>query len=341
MENLASRNNLVTRNEKFGIIKEENFTNSLTENTKRAYMVDIMQFVQHYFDVERLSDVTEAQIRSVDSSIARTYTNWLKTEANDGKGYSVATINRKLTSLSSFYSFLSRREIGIMDYNPFDTRQGAKRLRQNKRYSNTRCLTLEETQKMFAVLMNKELCLSTLRDRIIILLLATTGMRRDEVACQQIGNIIQTNGGYALEFIAKGEIERLVMLTNTIKTMIDKYLLARGLTYKDKEEYIFVGHSSNAHYYNNDHLTAQAIFDMVKDIAEEAGLDKSTISPHCFRHTYVTESLNLGIPIQDVADLVGHADISTTRRYAHTNNILTHNPAQAFEDKLFNLSTPC
>ena len=74
------------------------------------------------------------------------------------------------------------------------------------------------------------------------------------------------------------------------------------------------------------------MYNIIKSVAVRAGLDASNISPHCFRHTYATESLEMGIDLKDVADLMGHADLSTTRRYEHTNRILKHNPATALDE---------
>lgn len=300
------------------------YVGTLSENTKKAYIKDLKDF----FGVNDLKNIKIKDILQVNTASANIFREKLRQ-----KGLKPSTINRKLTSLSSFFSFLSRKEIGLISYNPFSPREGAIRLKQNRRYSNTRCLTKQEIQSMIKVTMQKD-DLVSLRNRIIVLLLATTGMRRSEIANIKIGDMKKMEDKNVIEIIGKGDKERLIVISDTIKTFIDKYLELRNLTYNDKNEYLLVNHSYNPKFSGMDKLTSQTIYNVIKSIAEEAGLDASNISPHCLRHSFATESLEMGLPIQDVQDLMGHADISTTRRYDHTRRILKNNPSQMLENIL-------
>lgn len=297
------------------------YTNSLSPNTKRAYTKDIMEF----FDVDALSYITIAQIKSVTASTAREFIDELI-----GKGRAKSTINRKLTSMSSFYRFLCRKEIGIMDFNPFDTNEGAKRMKQNKQYSNTRCLTKEEVQQVVRITMQGE-TLEALRNRIVVLLLATTGMRREEIVKIRIGDIRMSHGYHIIEITGKGEKERLIKVNDTIKTFIDKYIEMRGLSYKSEHAhyYLLTKHTRNASYFGgeNESLTPQSIYNIIKKVADKAGIHAEDVSPHSFRHTFVTEALSLGVKLEDVADMAGHSSLATTRRYDHTQRVLKNNPA--------------
>lgn len=297
----------------------DDFTNSLSPETQRAYLYDIKEF----FEVSDLSDINIAMIKNVSAGTARMYTDKLV-----AKGRAKSTINRKLTALSSFYRFLCRREIGIMDFNPFDTGEGATRMSSAKRYSNTRCLTKDEVQRVVRVTMEGS-DLEAIRNRILVLLLATTGVRRGELSSFTIGMIKRTHGENVIEFEGKGKKERMIKINNTIKTFIDKYIEMRGLTYKsDGNKPLFVSHTTNAKHFGEDKaITSQTIYNVIKKIADKAGIDAQDVSPHCFRHTFVTEALGLGIKLEDVADMAGHADLSTTRRYDHTKRVLKNNPA--------------
>ena len=312
--------------------RAEIYTKSLTENTKRAYMRDILDF----FGANDLSQVSIQQIQSVNSATAQEYRELL---AN--KGVKLSTINRKLTSLSSFYSFLCRHEIKIMEYNPFSTKEGLRRFKQNKRYSNTRCLTSDEIKQLVKVTMeepddsaNDRTKLEAIRNRIIILMLATTGMRRDEITGIKLGMIRQSHGKNVIEIIGKGDKERLVVISPTLKTMIDKYIEMRGLSYKDKDRYLLTKHTSNASNFASEQLSTQTVYRVVKSVAGKAGIHEDDISPHSLRHSFVTEALDMGYRFEDVADMVGHADSSTTKRYDHSKRVILDNPADKLE-KLF------
>jgi site-specific recombinase XerD len=297
------------------------YTGCLSYNTRRAYVQDICQF----FDVQELKDISLIDIRRVNIATANLYREDLRKQ-----GYALSTINRKLTSMSKFFSILSRRDIGIIEYNPFDSKEGTVRMKQNKRYSNTRCLSTEEVKSLVKVTNGDTL--KAIRDRIIVLLLATTGMRREEIVTIKLGNFKRTMGKDVIEIIGKGDKERLIVLSGTIKTLIDKYIAMRGLTYKNGDSYLLTNHSTNG-YKDRGQLSDQAIYNVVKSIADRAGLDASDIHPHCLRHTFITEALELGCKLEDVADMAGHSDLSTTRRYDHTNRVINNNPAEKLEAK--------
>lgn len=313
------------------------YAGSLSENTKRAYTGDILEF----FGASCFSEIGIEQIQSVNTATSNQYRQSLVE-----KGYKVATINRKLTSLSSFFTFCSRREIGIVSYNPFSKSEGMARLRQNKNYSNTRCLTKEEVTEIVRIASldtdstNDRTKLMAIRNRIVILLLATTGLRRGELASLTLGMFKYTHGKCVVEFVGKGGVERMVIVTPSIKVLIDKYVEARGVDFKKNSgSFLLVMHTSNSAFYNEEKgISTNAIGDVVKKLADRAGLDSSDISPHCFRHTFVTEALEMGVQADDVAKLVGHSNTETTKRYDHTRKVLNSNVSESL-DKMFHMYT--
>lgn len=287
---------------------------SLSKSTKRAYLNDIKQF----FGINDFSELTIDMVRNVNVATSNKYfEDMLKL------GYAEATINRKMQALSKFYKFLCRREVGIMDYNPFSSDEGSVRLKV-KRYSNTRALTDDEVKNIIKVI-SEDRSILGLRNKIMILLLATTGMRRQELAKLKIGNIGINMGQFVIEYTAKGGKPMYIVIAKTVKQYIDQYIQLRGLSYMDKDQPLLISHSSNAD--PTKHISPETIYQTVKKVAFKAGLEADSISPHCFRHTYITKSLEMGCSIEDVQDRVGHADISTTRRYDHTRRIINNNPA--------------
>lgn len=301
----------------------DQLTGSLTPNTRRAYMTDIIQF----FNVSNPNQINIDMIRDVNVATANQYFEKLHNE-----GYANSTINRKLQALSKFYKFLCRKEVGIMDYNPFSSDEGTVRLKVRS-YSNTRALADHEV-KTFMSVISADRTILGLRNKIIMLLIATTGMRRAEVASLVIGMIGKMMGKSIIDFTGKGNKERFVEIAESIKKLIDEYIKLRGLTYMDKSQPLFVSHAHNAD--PTKPITTETIYQLVKKVAKQAGLEEDSISPHCFRHTYITKSLDLGCDLADIQDRVGHASMSTTRRYDHTKRILKNNPANALAE-MFNV----
>lgn len=299
--------------------KVDNYLNQLSSNlspsTRRSYIGDIKQF----FGVKEPSEITIGMVQGVTVDTVNEYAEHLF-----NMGMANSTINRKLQALSKFYNLLMRRDIRAVEYNPFDTTEGAHRFKSTE-YSKGKELDDEEVIAMVRVA-NQYTDMSGLRNKIILYLLLTTGMRREEIASLEIGQIAKTQGRHIISFIGKGRKERFVVLSDNIKDMIDEYLELRGLTYKDKDSPLFISHASNAD--STKSITPETIYQMVKKLAKEAGIDES-ISPHDFRHTYTTKSLDMGCALEDVQDRLGHSDIKTTRRYDHTRRILKDNPADS------------
>jgi len=296
------------------------YSKTLSNNTRKAYIKDLKDF----YSVSDLNNITMEQVLSVNVSSAQQFRESLM-----AKGFKPSTVNRKLTSLSNFYNFLCMHEVGIMSYNPFSTKEGLRRVKQNKRYSNTRCLTKDEVSMMVQASLSNQ-SIEGIRNSLVVLLMATTGMRRSELINIKIGDIKKTCGKDVIEIVGKGEKERYVVVSTIVKKIINRYLNLRKLTYQDRDNYLLVNHSKR--YYNEEHsITDKTIYNIIKEIASKSGIDTDNLSPHCLRHTFITESLSLGCKLEDVQDIVGHADISTTRRYDHTNRVINNNPAEKLE----------
>lgn len=319
-------NEVITINKTLSTKYAAMLTGQWSERTRTAYASDIKGF----FRVNDLSEISIEAIKAVDVAATSQYREELVKQ-----GYAQATINRKLTALSSFYTFLCRHEVGIMEYNPFSKKEGLHRVRYNKRYSNTRCLTMEECDSMLTATVEPYNPILSLRNRIIVLTLASTGMRRAELVSIKLGMFKKMGNAMVIEIVGKGEKERLVKISQSLYGLMGKYLEMRGLTWTDKSEHLFVGHSTNQD--SDSHLSENAVYLLIKKIARRAGLDASDISPHCFRHFFVTEGLAMGRDLATMQDCAGHADISTTRRYDHTRRVLDGSPTDDILSRFQNI----
>ena len=295
---------------------EEMFTNTLGKETKRAYV----QAIKEFFGKD-LCNITIEDMQAVTPEMANKYAMNLL-----NNGLKRTSINRKLSALHSFYKFLCRRSVGIMTYNPFDSDEGCIRFKNaQKNYIAKRALVTDEVKTMFD-LAKMDNSIIGVRDLLVLELLATTGMRRAEICEIKIGDIQLTQGVYAINIVGKGNKERIIVASNEVMGIINKYMNMRGITMKDKDEHLLVSHANRKS--GSGKVSTNMIYRIVKHYAELADIDPDTISPHTLRHTFATQCIGMGTPIQDVQQLMGHASINTTELYNHSFNIINNNPAE-------------
>ena len=310
-------NILVQENTQLATVNvEEMFTNTLGKETKRAYV----QAIKEFFGKD-LCNITIEDMQAVTPEMANKYAMNLL-----NNGLKRTSINRKLSALHSFYKFLCRRSVGIMTYNPFDSDEGCIRFKNaQKNYIAKRALVTDEVKTMFD-LAKMDNSIIGVRDLLVLELLATTGMRRAEICEIKIGDIQLTQGVYAINIVGKGNKERIIVASNEVMGIINKYMNMRGITFKDKDEYLLVSHANRKS--GSGKVSTNMIYRIVKHYAELADIDPDTISPHTLRHTFATQCIGMGTPIQDVQQLMGHASINTTELYNHSFNIINNNPAE-------------
>lgn len=291
---------------------EEAYTRQLTEQTKRSYV----QTIKEFFGKNNINDITVEEMQAVTPDMVNQYAHNLLYN-----GLSKATINKKLSALHNFYKFLCRRMVGVCAYNPFSTDEGAIRFKHTtKTYSDKRALSPEEVHLLFQSAKDTEGIVGT-RDLLILMLLATTGARRAELCGIKIGDIHTNNGKKIIEILGKGNKTRIIVLSKGVEELIDKYLVARGLTYKDKEMPLITSHSHRSE--PNEFITTNTIYRAVKTHADRAGIDADTISPHNLRHTFATVSYKeLGISKDSLQELMGHSSSATTQRYIAASNMI-------------------
>jgi integrase/recombinase XerC len=216
-------------------------------------------------------------------------------------GYKSSTINRILSSLRSFYSFVEKR---YQINNPFPLVNSVK---TEKRLPNY--FKYNEFITMIEVLDDTPL---DIRNRLILEMLLATGCRVSELSNIKLNDI---NGeAKEIKVRGKGNKERIVYYGSYCEDALNNYLnnsrdiLLNGLS----SEYLFINNSSHK-------LTDRGIRLIVDNIVKKSCV-KSKISPHTFRHTFATMMLNEGCNIKSVQELLGHASLSTTGIYTHLTN---------------------
>lgn len=141
------------------------------------------------------------------------------------------------------------------------------------------------------------------RDRALIEFLNCTGCRVTEVQNLNIGDIdFETS---ECTVLGKGNKERIVYITPIAKLFLQKYLETRTYT---EDDALFTGK-------HTDRIHKNGIEALLRRIGKAAGVEN--VHPHRFRRTFATNMLDRGMDIQDVATILGHADLKTTQIYCY------------------------
>lgn len=296
------------------------YTRALTKNTKRAYVANILSF----FNVVNLKDITKGMVNAVTVDTANTFCRW-----EQEKGLTNGTINIKLSALHNFYGFLCRKDIQWATYNPFSTSEGCIRMKNNKPFVTTYCASINDTKSMLS-----ECNTSTIkgtRDKLMLTLLAISGIRREEVTNIQIKDILSHDGKYVVLIHGKGGKDRYCILSVTAIDLMTQYMEARKITFKNGEEYLFINHSHN---FENSKISTTSINRIIKSYAEKTGTISDKLSTHSMRRFFATESLKMNISIYDLSLLMGHSSPETTKLYDYRNKIEATSKANEIDNLL-------
>jgi integrase/recombinase XerD len=251
----------------------------LSIHTVSGYTADIKKFGE-YFDGE-IEDVTSTDVRSFISHLS-------------DKGLKRGSITRALYSLRAFFNYLSSVEKVITSSPAVDVKLGSREKSLPKYISKSDVMRLLETASRDGI-----------KSRLYVELLYGLGGRVTEIASLRVENI-DLEGCY-ISIIGKGNKERHNPIHEGCVRLIEKYMRDYGIT----SGYLFPHRLDKTR-----HITREAIFMRVKDLAEKAGIDKSLVSPHVFRHSFATHLLDNGCDMAIVQEFLGHEDISTTKIYA-------------------------
>lgn len=208
-----------------------------------------------------------------------------------------AAVSRKLATLSAFTDFLILMEL-------LDSKQD-----ERKKWPKL----LDIPERLPVILENKEMQdiltqpdMTTVlgrRDRAILTLIYSTGLRVSEVCSLQMKDINRNEQRILIS--GKGGRERYVPLDPIVDEAIQEYLKSRNSTISE----LFVSKKHGS-------LTPRAIQLMVKKYAQEAKIDKK-VTPHKLRHTCATHLLQEGAHLVSIQKLLGHKSLTTTQIYLH------------------------
>ncbi|GIT66391.1 MAG: tyrosine recombinase XerD [Candidatus Neomarinimicrobiota bacterium] len=267
---------------------ERNYSN----NTISSYLSDLKSF-------DNFLEKNEINFKKLNNKHTKLFFRDLSE-----KKFSPRTIKRKFSSLSSYFNFLLDRR--IIKNNPLNgvfTPKIPKILPE--------ILTIEEINNIFLAAESSKNEILSLRDRCILEMLYSSGLRVSEVCELKINNIQFDLD--LIRFFGKGSKERIIPLTYYARKWLKKYLSESRKILSSRSK-----RSSNYVFLSNNglSLTRMAIWLSVKKYVNSAGILKK-ISPHTFRHSFATHLIDGGANLIEVQALLGHADISTTEIYTH------------------------
>ncbi|MGD8603161.1 MAG: tyrosine-type recombinase/integrase [Anaerolineales bacterium] len=263
-----------------------------TNNTIVAYRTDLSQF-NHFLRSRRNNP---ASVADIDSASLHDYRIWL-----EGRSYAPSTIARKLASTRSFIDYMG--EQGVLEcHEAMDILQAPSQPRPIPRI-----LKESEIQALFVALEAGK-SPRDLRDKAIVALLHSTGMRASDVVALRVSDLDLNHGT-----VLRPPERTFGVPLDASAAAIEDYL-ANGrpnLLRDSKEEACFLNQRGQA-------LTRQGLWLVVKSWVETAGI-RGEVSPHTFRHTAAHRWLQAGRPHQEVQEVLGLSSPNTLRIHLHTN----------------------
>lgn len=232
-----------------------------------------------------------------------------------GNGIAASTVNQKLSAIRKLA--LEAADNGALDSQIANGIKAVKGVRQEGTRSGN-WLTKQDAQRFLNA--PDTTTLKGLRDRAILALLLGCGLRRAEAVNLTFDHIQQRDGRWVLvDLIGKRNKVRSVPMPAWAKVAIDAYALAADLT----NGIVFRPVNRGGHM-TREHITEQAIYNMVLEYASHLNLNK--IAPHDLRRTFAKLAHKGGSALDQIQLSLGHSSIQTTERYLGVEQDLTDAP---------------
>lgn len=261
-----------------------------SKHTITAYQNDLNSF-QLFCNVEygneSIETVNYAQIR-----------NWIVSLVNSK--ISNRTINRKVSSLKSFYKFLQKTK--QIEASPLVKHQTLKVLKQVQ-------VPFSE-KEIFNVLntADNDVDFESIRNKLMVELFYSTGMRRNELINIKITDIDDVNE--TVKVLGKRNKERFIPLLKSVRESLKKYSEIREKV-EAEEPYLFLTKNGKKIYDTLVYRTINNYFSAVSSKVKK--------SPHVIRHSFATHLLNEGADLNAVKELLGHSSLASTQIYTHSS----------------------
>ena len=261
-----------------------------SRHTITAYKTDLIafkDFCEVVYDQDSLVGINYVQVRSwvvslVDADISNN------------------TVNRKVSSLKSFYKFLQKT--GQIDINPLAKH---KALKVPKKVQVP--FTSKEINQVILNI-NKNKDFDSIRNKLLVELLYSTGIRRAELINIKESDVNKANS--TIKVLGKRNKERFVPILASVLDTLDEYLLLRNKNQSDSE-FLLITSKGNKIYETLVYRIINSYFSQVSSKVKK--------SPHILRHSFATHLLNEGADLNSVKELLGHSSLASTQVYTHNS----------------------
>lgn len=257
-----------------------------SDNTVNAYMKDLEHFEDFVVSrgIDRITDVSNSDIVA--------YLMELKKQ-----GRSKSTVNRRLTSIRTFYKFLLRE--GKVRENPAEDIKSPRIEKKDIEF-----LSIDEVNRLMTL---PDESTKGIRDRAILELMYATGIRASELIDMKLDDLNMRMG--FVKCTGEHSKARIIPIGRPARHALEDYVYdARPvLLKKSTNEKLFVNYAGES-------MTRQGLWKILKEYGEEAGL-KIRLTPQVLRNSFAVHMLQNGADIKSIQELMGHEDIAATQAY--------------------------
>jgi len=279
---------------------EKNYSKFTIRNYSHYLLMFRSWFEKHY-EQEYIEKLTSEMVRRYRLFLARY-------EGKDGKRLSATTQSYYVIALRAFLKYCAKKGIKTLSSEKIDLPKGEDhRIKFLDREQVERLLMAPDTSNI-----------SGLRDRTILEVLFSTGLRVSELAKLDIDKIDMKEREFGI--IGKGRRARVVFLTERCTQWLDRYLSAR--TDPFRALWVRIPKSGDwdpAMGMKEARLSIRGIQRIVEKYRRVAGLPIK-VSPHVLRHSFATTLLQQGADLRSVQEMLGHKNVATTQIYTHVTN---------------------
>ena len=270
------------------LLLERNYSS----HTAKAYQKDLEEF-QNFLNLEydtiNIKEIYYTQVRS-----------WIVALVD--KGISNRTINRKISSLNSYFKFLLK--IKELEFNPLSKH---KALKVSKKLQIP--FSEEEVNSVLEDF-SFDGSFQGVRDKLIIELFYSTGIRRIELIQIKMNDVDLQNK--QIKVLGKRNKERFLPLLESVVKSVLAYLKERSIvSTNDDNEFLFLTKKG-------DKIYETLVYRIINEYFSKAST-KVKKSPHILRHSFATHLLNQGADLNAVKELLGHTSLAATQVYTHNS----------------------
>jgi len=270
-------------------LKYIEFERRYSQHTILSYAKDLEQFNDFLKVNYQIVDSKEVEFVFVRAWIAELMEN----------GNSPKTVNRKISTLKSFFKYLLKT--GEIKHNPVLKISGPKIRRKLPVFI--------EEKSMNLLLLDNPKTYEDARNRLIVEIFYTTGIRRAELIGLRLKDVnIDEN---IIKVLGKRNKERMVPIHPSLLPLINSYLSFKQNAIPNPEDfdYFFITIKGKKMY-------PKLVYRIVNNYLSMVSTKKNR-SPHVLRHTFATHMLNHGADLNAVKELLGHANLAATQIYTH------------------------